>query len=136
LKPVFVDTNLFLRYLTNDIPDQADRVESLLKKASEGEVALATSSLVIAELVWTMESFYRLSRDRIRRSIFAILNTRGLEVEHHELVLQAIVWYEEKNIDYADAYNAAWLFARGMSCVFTFDRRHFARIEGLELGGF
>jgi uncharacterized SAM-binding protein YcdF (DUF218 family) len=51
LKPVFVDTNLFLRYLTNDIPDQADRVESLLKEASEGGTTLATGSLVIAELV-------------------------------------------------------------------------------------
>jgi predicted nucleic acid-binding protein len=35
MKPerVFADTNLFLRYLTNDVPDQADAVERLLRRA-------------------------------------------------------------------------------------------------------
>ena len=62
----FIDTNLFLRYLTNDVPEQADAVEEVLCKAADGEVALVTNSLVIAEIVWTLESFYRLERDDIR----------------------------------------------------------------------
>jgi predicted nucleic acid-binding protein len=37
---VFADTNLFLRYLTNDVPAQADAVEALLVQAGRGEVIL------------------------------------------------------------------------------------------------
>jgi len=39
MKPerVFADTNLFLRYLTNDVPAQADGVNSLLEQAERGE---------------------------------------------------------------------------------------------------
>ena len=37
LEQVFVDTNLFLRYLTNDIPEQADQVEQLLQRAQNGD---------------------------------------------------------------------------------------------------
>jgi predicted nucleic acid-binding protein len=55
----FVDTNLFLRYLTNDVPEQADAVEELLNRVAAGEMILVTNSLVCSEMVWTLESFYQ-----------------------------------------------------------------------------
>ena len=64
----FIDTNLFLRYLTNDVPEQADAVEELLNKAAAGEMILVTNNLVCAEIVWTLESFYKLERDAIREN--------------------------------------------------------------------
>lgn len=130
-EPVFVDTNLFLRYLTNDVPEQADAVERLLRRAMAGEVRLLTNELVIAEIVWTLESFYKQTRREIMEKVLAILNTPGLEVANREIVLQAIVWYAEKNVDFIDAYNGAWLLARGLNTVYTFDRKHFSRLEGL-----
>jgi predicted nucleic acid-binding protein len=57
-EPVFVDTNLFVRYITNDLPEQADAVERLIQRAGAGEIRLITNSLAICEIVWTMESFY------------------------------------------------------------------------------
>jgi uncharacterized protein len=56
---LFADTNLFLRYLTNDIPAQADAVEALLQRAEQEEILLVTNALVMAEIVWTLESFYK-----------------------------------------------------------------------------
>lgn len=38
----FADTNLFLRYLTDDVPEQADAVEELLNRAKRGELTLLT----------------------------------------------------------------------------------------------
>jgi uncharacterized protein len=128
---VFVDTNLFLRYLTNDAPLQAEAVEQLLKKAMTGKVALVTNSLVIAEIVWTLESFYRLSRSEIQEKVLAILNTTGLEVIEKDLVSQAIAGYSEKHVDFIDAYNAAWLLNRGMKVAYIFDRKHFQRFDGI-----
>jgi predicted nucleic-acid-binding protein len=128
---VFADTNLFLRYLTDDIPEQAEAVEQLLRDAEEGRVKLVTSLLVIAEIVWTLESYYKLSKEEIQRKVLATLNTPGLEVENSEVILPAILWYAEKNIDFIDAYNAAWCIQRGVISAYTFDRKHFSRIEGL-----
>jgi predicted nucleic acid-binding protein len=54
---VFADTDLFLRYLKDDVPAQADLVEALLRRAANGLVTLVTTSLVIAEIVWTLEIF-------------------------------------------------------------------------------
>ncbi len=130
---IFVDTNLFLRYLTNDVPAQADAVEMLLHRAAAGELQLVTSSLVVAEIVWTLESFYRLPRGQVRDHVLAILNTPGLAVDEADILVQAALWFEEKNIDFIDAYNAAWMLAHDLHHVATFDRKHFARLEGLSV---
>jgi predicted nucleic-acid-binding protein len=132
-EPVFADTNLFLRYLTNDVPAQADAVEQLLLEAAAGKVALATNTLVIAEIVWTLASFYHQSRAAIKAKVLAILNTPGLEVQESDLILQAVNWYADKNIDFIDAYNAAWLLAHQMKTIYTFDQKHFSRLEGISI---
>jgi predicted nucleic-acid-binding protein len=132
-KAIFVDTNLFLRYLTNDVPQQAEAFEKILTRASSGQASLVINSLVIAEIVWTLESFYKVSKTNIQARILAILNTQGLQVVDEEIILQAIIWYADKNIDYIDAYNAAWMFQHGVESLYTFDRKHYARIEGLNI---
>jgi uncharacterized protein len=130
---VFADTNLFLRYMTNDVPAQADAVEQLLQRASAGEIVLVINSLVIAEIVWTLESYYGLARDSVKDKILAILNTPGLEAAEGDLLLQAISWYADKNVDFINAFNAAWLAARGLTVAYTFDHRHFSRLEGIRV---
>jgi predicted nucleic acid-binding protein len=131
IKRWFADTNLFLRYLTNDIPEQADAVEGVLRQAIKGEISLTTNSLAIAEIVWTLESFYHLPPADIQAKVLAILNTPGLTVVEGELVLQAILLYAEKNVDYIDAYNAVWLLNQGIDTVCSFDRKHFSRFAGV-----
>lgn len=133
MKPdrVFADTNLFLRYLTNDVPTQADAVEQLLHRAAAGEIALVTSTLVIAEIVWTLESFYQLTKDDIREKVLAILNTPGLDVADADQILQAITWYADHNVDFADAFNAVWLLDQGITTAYTFDQKHFSRFTGV-----
>jgi predicted nucleic-acid-binding protein len=132
-KRVFFDTNLFLRYLTNDLPEQADAVEELLKQAAAGDIILVTNSLVMAEIIWTLESFYQLPKDDIQEKILAILNTPGLEVAEGELVLQAITWYVKQNVDFVDAYSAAWALDQEINEIYTFDRKHFSRLPGLSV---
>ena len=127
----FVDANIFLRFLTNDIPEQANAVELLLKKAASGELELVTNAMVMAELIWVMESAYRLPRSVIRDYILIILNTPGLKTFGGEGITQAIAWYVEKNVDFIDAYNAAWMMQNDITHIFTFDQKHFRRFSDL-----
>jgi uncharacterized protein len=129
----FVDTNLFLRFLTNDVPAQADAVEKLLRQAEQNKIQLVTNSMVIAEIVWTLESYYESERKDIQNKILAILNTSGLEISESELILKAIIWYAEKNVDFIDAYNAAWMEKKGIGKIYTLDEKHFARFDDMEV---
>jgi len=130
-EPVFTDTNLFLRFLTNDVPEQAAAFERLVRQAQDGQVSLVTNSMVMAELVWTLESYYALPPVEIQARILAILNTPGLEIEDGEILLQAILWYVEKHVDFIDAFNAAWMINHGIQSIGTVDRKHFAHFEGI-----
>ena len=127
----FIDTNILLRYLQNDLPEQADAVEDLLRRAATGNASLATNVMVIAELVWTCESFYKLSKQEIRDKVLMILNTPGLQVENHDLLVQASLLYADQNIDFIDAYNGCWAKNQKIPLVFTFDQRHYKRIPGI-----
>lgn len=128
---LFAGTDLFLRYLTNDVPSQADAVEVLLHRAAAGEIVLVANSLVIAEIVWALELYYGQPRDSIKKKILAILNTPGLETVDADILLQAISWYADKNMDFLDALNAAWLLAQGLTAAVTFGHKHGPGIEGV-----
>lgn len=130
---IFADTNLFLCYLTDDLPDQADAVEGLLQAAGRGETRLFTSPLVMAEIIWTLESFYKLPKETIQAMALAILNTPGLEVVEADTLVKAVHWYAEKNVDFIDAYHAAWMIQMDIHAVCTFDRKHFSRFDELRV---
>ena len=93
---------------------------------------LVINPLIIAEIVWTLESFYPLTRASIRDKRQATLNAPGLELANQPLVLQALSWYAELNVDFIDAYHAAWARQESLAAVYTFDRKHFARIPGID----
>ena len=82
----FIDTNLFIRYFTNDDPRKADRVHTLLDKAASGKTRLVTAEIILAEIVWVMESCYEVEKPRIAEILKAILATPGLEVINGKIV--------------------------------------------------
>ena len=129
----FADTNLFLRFLTQDPPEQAAAAEGVLRRAEAGELTLVTTPLVFAELAWTLRSFYGKTQREIAQTLLALLNTPGLEVEASDRLIQAVVWFEEKNVDFIDAYHAAWLLEQPYSEVVTSDRKHFGRFAHLQV---
>lgn len=125
----FVDTNLFIRYLTNDEPVLADRVEKLLDDAATGSVQLVTTELVMAESVWVLESSYHLNHAQIAPLIRGILATPGMEVINGDLVGKSLVMYELQNIDFVDAYIAALMEKQGIKDIYSYDKKHLSRVK-------
>ena len=50
-----------------------------------------------------------------------------------DLVIQAVLWYAEKSIDFIDAFNAAWMSSQEVETILTFDGKHFSRFEVIEV---
>ncbi|KAF0221062.1 MAG: PilT domain-containing [Geobacteraceae bacterium] len=131
MKSCFVDTNLFIRYLTNDDPAKAERVERLLREAAAGKVRLVTAEMVIAEVVWVLESSYGLKNAEVAPLARAILATSGLDVLNAPLVTRALEHYESGNIDFIDGYIAAVMEKQGITELYSFDRKHISRIQAI-----
>lgn len=132
-KKIFVDTNIFLRYLINDNKSISDKIEEIFKKASSGKILLVANSLVIVEIIFVLESFYDKSKQEIETAILKIMNTKGLEVRDSGLILDALNFYVYKNIDFVDAYNAFFMKEYSLIDILTLDKKHFSRIDWLNI---
>ena len=131
MKTTFVDTNVFIRYLTNDDPEKADRVEALLSRAARGEIKLITTEVVLAEVVWVLESSYEMKNHEIAPMIKAILDTPGIEVINGGIVGRALDYYQSHHIDFIDGYIAAVMEKRRITDIYSFDKKHLGRMKAI-----
>ena len=127
----FVDTNVFVRYLTGDDEEKASAFERLLVQSESGKIRLVTSKIVITELVWILESFYKLKSSVIVELIRAILNTEGLRIKGSDLIEKTLDIYESQNIDYNDAHIIAYMHANHIETLYSFDKKHLSKINGI-----
>jgi len=126
-----LDTNVLVRYLTEDDAAKAQAVERLLNEARAGKVHLMVPPVILAELVWVLESFYKLASRDVADLVEAVLNTPGLHVEDGASVRSALASYRDGKVDFIDALLAEFARAREIEAIYTFDRRHFRDLPGI-----
>jgi predicted nucleic acid-binding protein len=127
----FVDTNVFLRYLTKDNLSKYERCREMFKRALQGEIAISTSGMVIAELIWTLLSYYKVPKAEVIEKVSVILGTENLFVPDKDVLVDTQVLYARKNIDFIDAYNAVFIKYQGLREIYSYDE-DFETIEDIE----
>lgn len=127
----FIDTSVLLRYLSQDDPVRGPHAFALLRRIELGEEQAITSQLVIFEAIFTMRSRYRIPKEQIRAGVQAILDLRGLHVPDKHLLYEALDLFVERNIPFADAFNALYMQARGVSEIYAWDH-DYNRVPGIQ----
>jgi predicted nucleic-acid-binding protein len=130
---VFVDTNVFLRFFVKDAAPLYEKARALFERAEEGKIKLETSELVIAEIVWVLESFYGFTRKEVTEVIATLLASRNLKIANHARISEAVRLYASGNMDFIDAYNIAYIKSKGYTKIATFDSKHFKKVEGISI---
>lgn len=131
--PIFIDTNVFLRFFVADVEDFYQRAKGLFERAEKGEIRLVTSDMVIAEIVWVLESYYGFKKEEVRTVVETLLHSKGLKVINSDLIEKAIINYVDLDVDFIDAYNGALMKVKGYNEVVTFDEKHFQKLEGIRI---
>lgn len=114
----FVDSNVLVRHLTGNPPDQARQATEYLRS---GE-SLILVDLVAAEVVYVLESVYEVERERVGELVRAILGFATITVVDDVLLLRALEIYEQYRIHFAESYLAACAELSGVGAVASFDR--------------
>jgi predicted nucleic acid-binding protein len=109
----WMDANVLLRFLTDEPPELAARAAKLLEVAQRGELSLKVHSVVVAETVWVLQSFYGYSKQEISGVLVPLLVDHGLKVEGLRTVTAALESMAEKNVDFVDALLAQTARSRG-----------------------
>lgn len=126
-----LDTNVLLRAVTQDDPAQspvATRLLSRLTEASPGYV----NTVVLVELVWSLERGYKYGSAEISGAIEALLASTAYMIEQRDAVGRALTRAEEHGIGIADALICELNQASGCTSTLTFDARA-ARVPGFTL---
>lgn len=122
----FLDANVFLRYLTQDNPDQSVRAYAFLQKVEKGEMTATTTEAVLAEVVYVLSSktLYNVPRAEIQTRLAAIINLKGLRLRHKATYLRALDFYATVNIDFVDALLVAQVERTTGAVLVSFDRNY------------
>jgi len=130
---VLLDTNVILRHALGDGHSHRQQARRLFEQASAGELRLLVPSLVIAQVVWTLESFYKASREYISGLLKALLATPGVTALEPRVAGRWIEIYSLHHIEIVDAYLVAVAEETKTSVLATFNKRDFRRFPHLKL---
>jgi predicted nucleic acid-binding protein len=110
-----VDTNIIVRYLTADHPEQFAKADALIR----GEDVYVCTTVVL-ETEWVLRRGYRFSRERIIAALTAFAGLPRVTLEEPALAAKALEWMRS-GLDFADALHLAK--AAGCEAFVSFDRQ-------------
>ncbi len=127
-----LDTNILVRYLTQDDPIQSPKATKLIERRLTEEKPGFVSIVAMVETVWVLERACSLTPHEIVGAVERVLQTDVLVVENEQEVFAAMIALKEGHGSFADAVIAALGARMGCSCTLTFDRKAL-RLPGFEL---
>jgi predicted nucleic-acid-binding protein len=117
-----LDTNVLIRYLTQDHPGQAARANALIAAAAAKREKLYLDVVVLCETVWVLRGAYGLDKSTVAETMQKILGTAHFSVEDRDLVAEAVSAYQAGTGDFADHLLGARNRRAGCDTTLTFDR--------------
>lgn len=118
---IYADTNMFIRFFTSNPEEQSEIVNRFFIKVSLKEAELFVCDIVISEIVYVLERVYKVNRNEIYEKIHSILNMENIITENRSIIVNALNYYKDKNINFNDAYIASHAIKNNINKVFTFD---------------
>lgn len=128
-----LDTNVLVRWLTNDDEAQCAAVERLMQAALHNGEPLLVPITVLLEVEWVLRSRYRFDKASITAAMDALLSVPELEIQN-QTAAEVALWLfkREKSADFADCLHVGLVEHTATPPLLTFDRSA-ARLDGVEL---
>lgn len=118
-----LDTNILVRYLTQDDPVQSRTATEIMERQLNEEVPGFVSVVVMVETVWVLERAYGFSSPEIAAAVERVLQSDVLVVENEREVFTAMTALKEGRGSFADAVIGAVSAKAGCSYTLTFDQK-------------
>lgn len=126
-----LDTNILVRFVMADHPDQSAKARTLLQSLSSDSPAVITL-VCLAELVWVLRSRYRQPKRDVIDWVARFLESPEFVVEDHAAVGHALRTYAIGSAEFSDCLIAQTAIAAGCTEIVTFDARA-AKSAGMRL---
>jgi len=119
-----LDTNVLVRYLTQDDPSQARKANAIVDGALAAGERIHVDTVVLCELVWVLRSAYGYDRATVADTLVKLIETGQLSVDDRDRLREATRRYAAGAGDFADHVLALRNQSAGCDTTLTFDRAH------------
>ena len=126
-----LDTNVLVRYITQDDKRQAALANSLIESlddASPGFVTLVT----VVELSWVLESAYNFTRQQFAEVMQTLMTVDTIKLDRAAVVASAVRIYAGSKADFSDCLIERLSANAGCEQTMTFDKAA-AKMAGMVL---
>ena len=128
-----LDTNVLVRWLTDDDEKQSVIVARLFELAIEKDERLFVPATVILETEWVLRSRYRFDKPLVTAALDALLGVTELEFQTEPALEQALWLFKQAGApDFADCLHVALVSQAGQGPLLTFDERA-GKLDGAHL---
>jgi predicted nucleic-acid-binding protein len=127
-----LDTNVLVRYLTQDDAIQSSKATDLIERTLTESEPGYISIVAMVETIRVLGRTYEFSATDIAVAIERMLQATVLTVESEQEVFTAMIAMRERGGSFSEALIGALGARAGCSSTVTFDRRA-ARLEGFQL---
>jgi predicted nucleic acid-binding protein len=110
-----IDTNVIVRYLTGDHPQQSRKAKALIDSE---HVFVCTT--VVLETEWVLRSVYGFTAAKVAKALTAFAGLPGVTLEDAAMIAKVLDW-TARGMDFADALHLAK--AQGSEASVSFDRQ-------------
>ncbi len=127
-KKLFLDTNIFLRFIVIENQETYNETKSLFSILKEGKLRPYTSNTVISELIYILVKLYKQPKLEVIRKIQILLKMRNLTLLEKTATKSALDLYRDINIKFGDCLIATQIPKGVTLCTYDED---FKKIPGL-----
>lgn len=117
-----LDTNVLVRYLTQDDEGQAEVATKTIEGAAAKGEKMLIQPIILCELVWVLESAYDFPKTDLLRTLESILRTAQFEIAEKDMIWQALSDYRQGKGDFSDYYLGRANEKAGVAITLTFDK--------------
>lgn len=120
-----VDTNIILRYLLDDIKEQANLAKNIIENKQ-----IFIHNEIIAEVVYVLEKVYKVKRNLISEIIEVFINFDNITMYNKETIKFSLTVFSTSNLDFVDCLLCAYSKIENLE-VITFDKKLKLKLEEL-----
>jgi len=116
-----IDTNVLVRYLAQDDPDQTKIATAFIEDNCTKDNQGFISHITLCEMCWVLKRLYKTPREQLTEIIEQLLRTVQLFVQEPQVIWMALEEFKIDSADFPDCLIAQINLANYCSSTVTFD---------------
>src|SRR4051794_41085969 len=102
MKAYVLDSNVLVRFLTQDAPAMSRAAKRLFQQAEDGLVELRLDGAIVAEVVFVLTKVYKHRRETVADALLDLIENPGLKLEATVVLRDALKRFRAIPVDFPD----------------------------------